>query len=657
MKRQLGPLAAIVGLLILALASACGDDSSANHAQSEGACSGAVRDEFARQQALVDWAVYCPSELPEGFRLATADDPPIGAPNFAEDARPTLDMLHKTDQRRLSTFVTRLTDGDGHDLVIVQGAGANIYNRRDEARCPGCFEVPRRGAMFGELSGRLYELSPSAVIAWDGDMGHMISGFEVSSETVTPVAAAMHPVNATGWTAFPLSDALLRVIDLAPGDWLPDNGYSDGEDFAQRPFLCEDEVVGTPDAAYAPAFFVGATWPYEDGHPPSLHQAVFQFDTVDDASAYLTGVAAAIGRCVATREFEPQTFTERPLPYEDLGDDSAGYRQEQRSDVQGADTDFIFIRSGDLVTVLWYFETVAAGATTPDDKLRQIARAAESRLRGEPPEPHDAAETHARGRDLARFEIAVFPQNAPYRPWEWSPDGHAIAYIGRDYGAYVAQAPDFTPRRLDAGPAREPRWSPDGKLIAFAIDEGIAVASPALADSTFLVSPPDDVWREKINLVDRWLDETTIAYQVHCGTSCALLFELTLARPGDRPPTTPGSLREIPVVSDDPYPANAGALFHYSDDARYVVANYGSWPQVVWYDRATGERWHLKFDDDPPATDVMREFVRWNPDGTFVYRQATGTEQQATWFESSGLPFAGTRWLGIPFTRRVTQLP
>jgi hypothetical protein len=182
---------ALLGALALAF-MACGDGSPMRTlSEPESPCAETVRAEFERQQSLVDWSVYCPSQLPESFRLATPGDPPIGEPNLAENAKPTLDMLYEPDPRRLSTFVTRLTDGAGRDLVFVQGAGASIYNRRDESRCPGCFEVPRRGAMFGGLSGTLFELQPPAVVAWDGDMGHMLIGYGLNVGELTEVARDM----------------------------------------------------------------------------------------------------------------------------------------------------------------------------------------------------------------------------------------------------------------------------------------------------------------------------------------------------------------------------------------------------------------------------------------------------------------------------------
>jgi hypothetical protein len=273
-----------------------------------------------------------------------------------------------------------------------------------------------------------------------------------------------------------------------------------------------------------------------------------------------------------------------------------------------------------------------------------------------------AAATVAPPADAAGVieQLGVMPvfTNFPYRNYDWSPDGRSIAYIGLDQSLYVADAPDYASRRLAAGPAKEPRWSPDGQLVAFASqDEGIAVASRDLTDDAYLVSPPDDEWRTRINLVDRWIGADTIAYQVHCGTGCALLFELTVARPESGPPTLPGALREVPVLNDAPYPTNAAGGYHYSDDASAIVADYGGWPAVFWYDRETGDRWHIAFDDDPTEPpDVMREFVRWNPDGTFVFRQATGAEQQATWFASSGLAFAGTYWRADPNTRTVVEV-
>jgi hypothetical protein len=159
-------------------------------------------------------------------------------------------------------------------------------------------------------------------------------------------------------------------------------------------------------------------------------------------------------------------------------------------------------------------------------------------------------------------------------------------------------------------------------------------------------------------LVFRWVDDDTIAYQSHCGTGCGLLFELAVARPDEGPPALAGTLSEVPVVSDAAYPMNAGTLFHYSDDGRYVAADVFAPPRIVVYDRDTGERWLLRFDNDPPGVEIFREFVGWRPDGTFVYREAIGDptigeEQRSGWFND---PSSSTRWLADPRTRSRTPL-
>ena len=60
-------------------------------------------------------------------------------------------------------------------------------------------------------------------------------------------------------------------------------------------------------------------------------------------------------------------------------------------------------------------------------------------------------------------------------------------------------------------------------------------------------------------------------------------------------------------------------------------------------------------DNTPMPAAVRREFVRWHPAGTFVYRQATGDDEQAPWYASS-LPFAGTYWRADPVTRTVVEV-
>lgn len=334
-------------------------------------CADGALGEFVRQQEMVEWDVFCPSELPARFRLATADDAP--GTGLGIGAAPTIDQLYAPDPPSASTFITRFVDGSGGELVLVQGAGANIYYRRDEGRCIGCSEVPRRGAMFGDLSGTLYSLDPAAVTAFDDDMGHMLVGYGMAIESVIGVAESMLRVRPRPET---LTDGLLRVIDLSPGEWLPFDGDPfEGDAEAERPVVCEDEVIET-DAPRALVLFSGTTWPYEDGHPPSLQQALFEFEDEAGARDYVEGLDAAIGRCVG------QQFVER-LDYIPIADGSIAYRGKTRSDVQGADIDVVAVRAGDRVSVLWYFELVPPDGSTRPLKTVPIAEAAARRMTGE----------------------------------------------------------------------------------------------------------------------------------------------------------------------------------------------------------------------------------------------------------------------------------
>jgi dipeptidyl aminopeptidase/acylaminoacyl peptidase len=275
-------------------------------------------------------------------------------------------------------------------------------------------------------------------------------------------------------------------------------------------------------------------------------------------------------------------------------------------------------------------------------------------------------DTAARSTLLARLPIAVFPGNFDYVPYDWSPDGTRIAFIGDERDVYIADGPAFTPHRLAGGPASEPRWSPDGRLIAFAHeddgalsdiapDDGIEIisADPGSGSPSLRMSPADDEWRGRIIQVYRWLDDHTIAYDAHCGSGCQLLFEMTVDRPGDgSAPRTPGVVRQVPFVRNCAGCMSGALAFHYSPDSSSVVAETGTMPALAWYERASETQWLLTFDGDPPNSDVFREFVSWDADSrSFVYRESIGTSPFAD------PPPLWTYWRADPATRSRAPMP
>jgi hypothetical protein len=252
---------------------------------------------------------------------------------------------------------------------------------------------------------------------------------------------------------------------------------------------------------------------------------------------------------------------------------------------------------------------------------------------------------------VTRLPIAPSASNFAQTSWDVSPDATRVAFIGGGYDLYVAEAPDFEPVWLAAGPAFEPRWSPDGQLIIFGRpDDGLNIARPDEGESTPLEY--DDGWRTQVVRILRWLDDDTVAYEVHCSTSCQHLFEITLDRDDDALLLRASQVKQIPLVRTCDGCVTAGRSFHYSPDGRYIVANYGGMPSIAWYERSSKEQWLVQFDDDPRGVELFREFVAWDEDSrTFIYREIVGKPGELI-TEGS----AWTCWRADPEERSVTDV-
>ncbi len=655
------------------LLAACGDGRTAR-VQSIGtaaivepgaSCDASVRAEFVRQQSLVYWPVYCPSQLPDGFRLAHEGDA-RHAPYLEQDYWPTRKDLNPGG----GTFITRLVGPDGSNIMIIQGAGASIWVRRDQS---GRFEDAAGDARLGDLAGTLFTLDPAAVIAFDAlSYGHEVAASGLPIDELRRIAQSMRPVDGAG-----LRGALFSLADLhgAGADWTvswpPD---PTGED-VRNPQICGLRVDAGPRAAEVEAKFEPATVPGSDagGHGPFLEQAVVRYDG-DGAKHYIDRVVAMLGTCPASFDQTSEagerlaTTTVTKLDDLSLGEQSVAFRRSTRSPVQGADIDVVLIRHGEYVAIVLYFDLVPAGGQGTAPVLRTYAAIADRKLEAldtglsnapestSTPAPPATPAAESRDEIVRRLAIGAFPSNFSYRAYDWSPDGARIVFVGVDRALYVAAAPDYTPQRLAEGPASEPRWSPDGALIAFAQEgEGIEIIPSSSTGSTVpvRVSPVNDLWRSRIIRIYRWLDDRTIAYDAHCGTGCQYLFEMAIDRPADGSlPRGAGTPRHVPFVQPCADCAAAGLEFYYAPDVRSIVADYGGAPSVAWYDRQTGEQWLVEFADDPRGVWACREFVSWDTDSRgFSYRETPAstncTVQPESW----------TYWHADPAAHTRTRLP
>lgn len=339
-------------------------------------CAPALRNEFVRQQTLVLWDVYCPSTVPEGFELATAGADTIRSAYLGDNATPTTDMLGPGG----GTFITRLIDPAGRAIVIVQGAGASIYNRRDETVRPGGFEDAAGKATFGGIEGTLFDNDPAAVIAFDRSYGHMVMVHGLTVDELRSLAASMRPVG----DASALAPALLgedAVDDAIVTPRFPDGTLED----PMHPYVCLDRPEPGARLASAAVHVTGPrSGPFEDSGflPPLLQHAVLRF-APGEAAAYMTGLRATFVACPARWtpfERDPTFATLAPLPFPSLGDESIAFRRSVRSLVQGSDSDAVAVRNGDLVAVLISYRQPAPGEETPADYALPFAKQVAQKL-------------------------------------------------------------------------------------------------------------------------------------------------------------------------------------------------------------------------------------------------------------------------------------
>ena len=376
----------IFGLAVAAMVlAACGGSSSSDRRTTPSdagtprlgeECASAAGDEFLRQQALVYWQVYCPSQLPDGFRLAALDDPTAPS-HLGGDVTPTRDDLNPGG----GTFVTRLLGPGGKELVLVQGAGANIFVLRDAAgRLIG--DGAQSESAFGDLHGRVFRGAASRVTAFDAQSyGHMLTGFGLDAEVVAETAAGMRPVDASGLRA-----ALFSLGDLlgVPQDWVvswpPD---PTGEDVV-NPQICRMPVdqgrrIGEAIAKFEAAAPAGMA-PDAGGHGPFLQQAVLHFSG-DDAHAYLHAISAAAAACTPATSTAGTTVGTSVIDAPTLGDESILLLRSVRSPVQGADADIALVRRGAYVAVVLHWRTVPVGGSGDGNAVLPYARIADEKLR------------------------------------------------------------------------------------------------------------------------------------------------------------------------------------------------------------------------------------------------------------------------------------
>ena len=155
------------------------------------ACAAASTDEFQGAQAESDFAMYCPTFLPEGLSLTELRFTP-------PDATPALDapLPGELNAAFVSTdFETQVVLYEGH--LGASFVASIVEFAEDEGVSPE--SVP-----YGDLEGTLYaplttitdvSLGVFVIVEFPGDITHVLHTAEVDVATVREIAAGMQSVS------------------------------------------------------------------------------------------------------------------------------------------------------------------------------------------------------------------------------------------------------------------------------------------------------------------------------------------------------------------------------------------------------------------------------------------------------------------------------
>nr|HID12906.1 hypothetical protein [Anaerolineae bacterium] len=176
--------------------------------------------------------------------------------------------------------------------------------------------------------------------------------------------------------------------------------------------------------------------------------------------------------------------------------------------------------------------------------------------------------------------IGVLP-TGPVKVAAWSPDGTRLAYgvVNPERAAWqgveVRSLPNFRLEGSWAVPGVfDLTWAPDGGAVLFVFDRGdtSSIGLARLGEANWHDLLPEEKAMLAVslgkNFVD-WLDDKTLAFQVHCGTGCEALYSLDIATGELSPLVNTGDF------PDAPYADVFATRYRFSSNRRWLAAT--SW--------------------------------------------------------------------------------